>query len=120
MVGKVKQNCSKFLIFANPIIVGMTLLEFFIDISFRPHYGPGVDSASNRNEYQEYFLGSKGGRCIQLTTLPISCADWLEIWRTQPPELSGPVQACNETAVPFSILVNHIMRKYGTNSTCLK
>jgi hypothetical protein len=24
---------------------------------FLPHYGPGVDSASNRNEYQEYFLG---------------------------------------------------------------
>jgi len=21
--------------------------------SFRPHYGPGVNSASNRNEYQE-------------------------------------------------------------------
>jgi hypothetical protein len=21
------------------------------------HYGPGVDLASNRNEYQEYFLG---------------------------------------------------------------
>ena len=33
---------------------------FFIDIkSFRSHYGPGVDSASNRNEYQEYFLGIK-------------------------------------------------------------
>ena len=31
---------------------------FFIDIkSFRSHYGPGVDSASNRNEFQEYFLG---------------------------------------------------------------
>jgi len=27
--------------------------------SFRPHYGPGVDSASNRNEYQEYFQGVK-------------------------------------------------------------
>jgi len=27
--------------------------------SFRPHYGPGVDSASNRNEYEEYFLGVK-------------------------------------------------------------
>jgi hypothetical protein len=25
----------------------------------RPHYGPGVDSASNRNEYQEYFRGVK-------------------------------------------------------------
>ena len=36
------------------------VLEFFIDIkSFRSRYGPGVDSASNRNEYQEYFLGVK-------------------------------------------------------------
>ena len=25
--------------------------------SFRSHYGPRVDSASNRNEYQESFLG---------------------------------------------------------------
>ena len=33
---------------------------FFIDIkSFRSHYGPGVDSVSNRNEYQGYFLGVK-------------------------------------------------------------
>jgi len=33
---------------------------FFIDIkSFRSHYGPGFDSASNRIEYQEYFLGVK-------------------------------------------------------------
>jgi len=34
--------------------------RFFIDIkSFRSHYGPGVDSDSNRNEYQDYFLGVK-------------------------------------------------------------
>ena len=26
---------------------------------FRSHYGPGVDSASNRHEYQEHFLGVK-------------------------------------------------------------
>ena len=32
----------------------------FIDIkSFLSHYGPGVDSASNLNEYQEHFLGVK-------------------------------------------------------------
>ena len=32
----------------------------FIDIkSFRSHYGPGVDSASNRNEYRKYFLKVK-------------------------------------------------------------
>jgi len=24
---------------------------------FQLHYDPGVDSASNRNEYKEYFLG---------------------------------------------------------------
>jgi len=36
------------------------IIGFFIDIkSFRSHYGPGVDSASNRNEYQEYFMGVK-------------------------------------------------------------
>ena len=34
--------------------------NFFIDIkSFPSHYGPGVDSDSNRNKYQEYFLGVK-------------------------------------------------------------
>ena len=33
---------------------------FFIDIKyFRSHYGPEVDSVSNRNEYQAYFLGVK-------------------------------------------------------------
>jgi len=39
---------------------GAGVSGFFIDMkSFRLHYGPGVDSASNRNEYQEYFLGVK-------------------------------------------------------------
>jgi len=53
--------------------------------SVRLHYGPGVDTASIRNEYQEYFLGGKGGRCVGLTTLPPSYADCLEIWEPQPP-----------------------------------
>jgi len=36
------------------------VIGFFIYIEFfRPHYGPGIDSASNRNEYQEYFLRVK-------------------------------------------------------------
>ena len=46
----------------------VVLLEFYIDIkSFRSQYGPGVDSAADRNEYQEYFLGGKGGRCVRVT-----------------------------------------------------
>jgi hypothetical protein len=37
----------------------MVSWEFFFDIILPAAYGPGVDSASNRNEYQEYFLGLK-------------------------------------------------------------
>jgi len=47
----------------NPKVAGSILASatgFFIDIKFfRSHYGPGVDSASNRNEYHEHFLGVK-------------------------------------------------------------
>jgi hypothetical protein len=65
--------------------------NFSLTYSFRPHYGTGVHSGSNRNEYQEYFLGGKGGRCVGLTTLPPSCADCLEIWESQP---LGTLRAC--------------------------
>ena len=33
--------------------------NFSVTLSFRSHYGPGIDSASNRNAYQVYFLGVK-------------------------------------------------------------
>jgi len=59
--------------------------------SFRPHYGPGVDPASNRNEYQEYFLEGKGVRCVRLTTLPPPCVDCLDMWE---PQTSGTFRAC--------------------------
>ena len=51
-------------------------------------------SSQPLTQYQEYFLGGKGGRCVGLTTLPPSYADCLEIWE---PQLSGilrAVQAC--------------------------
>jgi hypothetical protein len=42
----------------------ISILEDFSNLStFQPHYGPGMDSASNRNEYQECswnILGGKG------------------------------------------------------------
>jgi len=47
--------------------------------------------ASDRNEYQEYFLEGKGGRCLGLTTLPPSCAECLEIWEPKPP---GTFSSC--------------------------
>ena len=64
--------------------------------SFRPNYGPGFDSASNGDEYQEYLLGGKGGGCLGLTALRPSCADCLEMPRVstswKPRDLSRPVQ----------------------------
>jgi hypothetical protein len=45
---------------------------FQLTFSFQQHYGPGIDSACNRNEYQESSLKVKGGRCVGLTTLPPS------------------------------------------------
>jgi len=53
-------------------------LEFLIDI-FPAAYCSGFDSISNRNEYQEYFLGGISGRYLRLTTLPLSCDECLEI-----------------------------------------
>jgi len=38
-------------------VLGITLSTY--GSSFRPHYDPGIDSASNRNEYQRHFLGDK-------------------------------------------------------------
>jgi hypothetical protein len=38
--------------------------------SFQQHYGPRIDSASNRNEYQESSWGVKGGRRVRLTSSP--------------------------------------------------
>jgi hypothetical protein len=49
----------------------MWSLDFLIDLT-QPDYGPGVDSACNRNEYQEPSWGVKGRRRVRLTTSPPS------------------------------------------------
>ena len=48
------------------------MYEFFIDTIL-----------ADPNEYQEYFLGGRGGLCLGLTTLPPSYADCLEIWELE-------------------------------------
>jgi len=52
------------------------------------------------NEYQEYFLRGKGGRCVGLTTLSPSCFDYLEIWEFQPP---GTLRVCTGIDLPLNI-----------------
>jgi len=67
---------------------------FFIDIqSFRSYYGPGVDSASNRNEYQEHFVGVKAAG---------ACAVVMKSGNLNFPEPSGPLP-CNGTDLPLHL-----------------
>jgi hypothetical protein len=47
-------------------------VDFSIDLIVLANYGPEVDSAANRNEYQKSSGGVKGGRRERLTTLPPS------------------------------------------------
>ena len=92
---------------------------FFNDIkSLRSHYGPGVDSVSNRNEYGEYFLGVKSGRCVRLTTLPPSYAVVTKCEKLNFLEPSGPVQPCNGTAFLVKILLRPVkMRRVISHYT---
>jgi hypothetical protein len=69
--------------------------NFLLILSFWPHYGAGVVSASNI--ISGIFPWGKGGRCVGLTTLPPPCADGLKIWESQPP---GTLGACTGIAVP--------------------
>jgi len=96
---------------AGSIPVGV--IGFFIDIkSFRSHYCLGVDSASNRNEYQEHFLGVRGGRCVRLTTLPPFWAIVMKSGNLNFLEPSGPLQACDWTALPFIYIYIYIYSLY--------
>jgi hypothetical protein len=47
----------------------MRLLDFSIDLNLPAAYSPGVNSASDRNEYQEFSWGIKGGQQVGLATL---------------------------------------------------
>jgi hypothetical protein len=66
----------------------MVSLKFFIDIILPAALWPKVDSDSNRNDYQEYFLGVKAAGVYGWQP---SYTDCLEIWDPQPP---GTLRAC--------------------------
>jgi hypothetical protein len=78
--------------------------NFSMTQSFRPHYGPEVDSASNRNEYQECFrfVKTAGGWGWQPYHLYVPIV--LKSGSINLLQPSGPVQACNGIALLFTKL----------------
>ena len=92
-------------------------LNFSQPQSFRPHYGLGVESASNRNEYQEYFLGVKAAdaQAYHLHVPTVLKSGSLNLL-----EPSGPVQAYNGITLPSFTLSEY--RLYfvveQTNTRC--
>jgi hypothetical protein len=96
---------------SNPKVVGLILDGvigiFLFTLSFLPHYDHGVYSASNKNEHQKYFLGGKEGKCVGLTTLPISGVDCFKIWELQPP---GTFWAC---PIQWEYFTFYMLFKFG-------
>jgi len=72
--------------------------NYVVNYIGQPHCGLGIDSTSNRNEFQEYFLGGKVGRCLGLTTYPPSIPDCLGASTSWEP--SGPVRPVKRFALP--------------------
>jgi len=50
------------------------------------------------------FPGGKGGRCVRLRNLPLSCAVVMKSGNLNFLEPSGPFQACIGTALPFQCI----------------
>jgi len=71
---------------------------------------PGVDSASNRIEYQEFFLGVKSGQCVRLTTYhhPVPLSRNLgALTSLNPLGLSRPVMGLLYLFTAFRISTHH-------------
>ena len=85
----------------------MVSLNFFIDIILPAALWSWVWLSSNRNEYQECFLGVKAAGAYGWQPYHLLVPIVLKSGSLNLLEPSGPVQACNGIALSF-LLVDHL------------
>jgi hypothetical protein len=71
------------------------------------HYGPGVDSASNRNEYQEYFLGVSAAGALWWQSYDLYLLIVLKSGSLHLLEPRGPVQGLFFLIMKIIIMINN-------------
>ena len=62
--------------------------------------------------YLTIHYGWSSGQCVRLTTLPPSCAVVVKSGNLNFLEPSGPLQACNGTALPLPLLLSVLLHSY--------
>jgi hypothetical protein len=77
-----------------------------LTLSFRQHYGPGFDSASNMGEVV---------LCVGLTSLPLSSADFLETFRASTScrgkGITRPAMGQLYLSVIYSVLLSSLSKQ---------
>ena len=74
----------------------------FIEALLHNPESRGFDSRLCHWNFFTMAFGSKGVRCVGLTTFPPSCAECVKIWVSEPP---GTFWACTGIALPFYLLL---------------
>jgi len=88
-------------------------LDFLVTYSFRPHHGPGVDSAPSENEYQEHFLGVKVAGAWRWQPHHLHVPNVMETWEPKPPVSQPPGRGINYTG-PREVLLEFVILVFQT------